>query len=101
MFKGPSFVFEIEGSRDREILLYYRIFKLPFSANAGMVYLKELGRSVPTGLLIGSDSRAKISIDKDLSTAQINYKHLMDENVDRMEVKRSLFLFFCVLVVGV
>ncbi|XP_066934698.1 uncharacterized protein [Clytia hemisphaerica] len=55
-------------------------------ANASMVYLKELGRAVPTGLLIGSDSRAKISIDKDLSTAQINYKHLIDESVDRMEV---------------
>ena len=51
-----------------------------------MVYLKELGRSIPTGLLIGSETRPKISIDKDLSTAQINYKHLLDQSVERMEV---------------
>ena len=56
------------------------------SAGSKLIYLKELGRSIPTGLLIGAESRPKISIDKDLSSAQINYKHLLDESVERMEV---------------
>ena len=56
-----------------------------------MVYLKELGRSIPTGLIIGSENIPKICIDKDLSSAKINYKHLMDENVERMEVCKKFF----------
>lgn len=54
-----------------------------------MVYLKENGRSIPTGLVVGSETRAKLSISKDLQTAQINYKELYDQEVQRMEV--SLF----------
>ena len=75
--------------------MYHVDFRLLVGSK--MIYLKELGRSIPTGLLIGAESRPKISIDKDLSTAQINYKHLMDESVDRMEVRNFIRFFFFLL----
>lgn len=51
-----------------------------------MVYLKENGRSVPTGLVVGSEARPKLSISKDLQTGQINYKQKYNEEVRSMEV---------------
>lgn len=54
--------------------------------NSNMVYLKEMGRSIPTGLIIGSGNRPKVKISIDLSTAEINYKGLLNETVERVEV---------------
>ena len=42
MFKGPSFVFEIEGSRDREILLYIDLELALTSSHLLTVYDKSL-----------------------------------------------------------
>jgi len=55
-------------------------------ANSKMVYLKELGRSLPTGLWMGSDNKPKVKISTDLNSAQVLYKNKLDEQVERMEV---------------
>lgn len=55
-------------------------------SNPKMVYLKETGRSVPTGLLIGSETKPKVKISTDLNNAELFYCKMLDEQVERMEV---------------
>ena len=55
-----------------------------------MFYLKENGRAIPTGVVVGSEVRPKLSISKDFQSAQINYKHSFNEEVTAMEVIRFI-----------
>ena len=51
-----------------------------------MVYLKEMGRAVPTGLLIGAETKPAMRLSKDLCSGEIGYHGEEEAVVERMEV---------------
>ena len=63
-------------------------------ASARMCYLKERGHSVPTGLLIGCDTKPKVKISTDLNSAELYYKQQLDEQVERMEVRGWCYIAY-------
>ena len=62
-----------------------------------MVYLKEISRSIATGLQFGSETNSKVAIDKDLSCAELNYRKSSNEVLVRVEVSFNTLLLILFL----
>eukprot|EP00794_Sanderia_malayensis_P014873 gene14873-16419_t len=51
-----------------------------------IVYLKEMARSAPTGLLIGQSFPPKLKVNSDLSSAEFVYKDSKTEDILKIEI---------------